>query len=54
MAFRKVEFIKDFAGKKKGDIYEADGQQTHQLVNNDKVAKYVSKDTNPKAVKKGK
>ena len=43
MAFIKVEFIKDFAGKKKGDIYEADGVQCHQLVNADKVAKYVKK-----------
>lgn len=41
MAFRKVEFTKDFAGKKKGDIYEADGLLTNILVNHDKVAKYV-------------
>jgi hypothetical protein len=38
---RKVEFIKDFATKKKGDVCECDSQLASQLVNVDKVAKYL-------------
>jgi len=38
---RKVEFIKDFATKKKGDVWECDSQLASQLVNVDKVAKYL-------------
>ena len=37
---RKVEFIKDFANKLKGDVWEYDSQLANQLVNIDKVAKY--------------
>lgn len=36
----KVEFITDFAGKKKGDVWECDSQLASQLVRIDKVAKY--------------
>jgi hypothetical protein len=35
----KVEFIKDFATKKKGDIAEYDSQLASYLVSIDKVAK---------------
>lgn len=38
---RKVEFTKDFATKKKGDKDSYDGMLANQLVNVDKVAKYV-------------
>jgi len=38
---RKVEFIKDFATKKKGDVWECDSQLASHLVNIDKVAKYI-------------
>ncbi len=38
----KIEFTKDFATKKKGDIFECDNQLANQLVNVDNVAKYVS------------
>lgn len=44
---RKVEFIKDFATKLKGDVWECDSQLANQLVNVDKVAKYYE----PKAKK---
>lgn len=45
---RKVEFIEDFANKKKGDTFECDGMLASHLVNVDKVAKYYKK---PKAKK---
>lgn len=38
---RVVEFTKDFATKKKGDKGTYDNSLASQLVNNDKVAKYV-------------
>lgn len=38
----KIEFTKDFATKKKGDLWECDGMLASQLVRVDKVAKYVS------------
>lgn len=38
---RQVEFTKKFATKKKGDVWECDGQLASQLVHQDKVAKYV-------------
>jgi len=37
---KKVEFIKDFATKLKGDVWECDSQLASHLVNIDKVAKY--------------
>lgn len=37
---KKVEFIKDFANKKKGDTFECDSMLANQLVNSDKVAIY--------------
>jgi len=37
---REVEFLKDFATKKKGDVWECDSQLASQLVHIDKVAKY--------------
>lgn len=36
----RVEFIADFATKKKGDVYNCDNMLASQLVNDDKVAKY--------------
>lgn len=41
---KKVEFTKDFANKKKGDILSCDGMLASQLVRVSKVAKYC-KDT---------
>ena len=35
-----VEFTVEFAGKKKGDLFECDSMLASQLVNIDKVAKY--------------
>ena len=35
-----VIFTKDFATKKKGDVWETNSQLASQLVNVDKVAKY--------------
>ena len=40
---RQVEFTKDFATKKKGDVDSYDGMLASQLVNVDKVAKYYTK-----------
>jgi hypothetical protein len=37
---REVEFIKDFAEKKKGDIIKCDSMLASYLVNIDKVAIY--------------
>jgi hypothetical protein len=49
---REVEFITDFANKKKGDVWECDSLLASQLVHNDKVAKYKEskskKDANSK------
>lgn len=49
---KKVEFTKDFATKKAGDVFTCDGQLASQLVNSDKVAKYVTKKAVKKATKK--
>ena len=38
---KKVEFIKDFAGKKKGDTASYDSILASELVNIQKVAKYA-------------
>lgn len=38
---KEVEFTKDFAAKKKGDKWVCDSMLAAQLVNQDKVAKYV-------------
>ena len=40
---REVEFIKDFANKKKGDTGKYDSQLASTLVNVKKVAKYVTR-----------
>lgn len=39
----EIEFIEDFATKKKGDIWECDSLLASHLVNIDKVAKYTKK-----------
>lgn len=39
----KIEFIKDFATKKKGDIWEGDSMLCSQLINEKKVAKKFKK-----------
>lgn len=39
-----IKFIKEFAGKKKGDILKCDGMLASQLVRIDKVAKYEKSD----------
>lgn len=41
---RKVEFVKDFATKKKGDVWECDSQLASRLVRDEKVAKFYKKD----------
>ena len=38
---REIEFIKDFAGKKKGDKDSYDSMLANQLVRIKKVAKYI-------------
>ena len=38
---KKVKFISPFAGKVKGDIMKCDSMLANQLVNIDKVAKYI-------------
>jgi hypothetical protein len=45
---RKVEFIKDFAAKKKGDVTEYDGQLASYLVHTEKVAKYYKEEPKKK------
>ena len=35
----KIQFTKDFATKKKGDVWECDSMLAHNLINKDKVAK---------------
>ncbi len=35
----KVQFTKDFATKKKGDIWECDSQLANRLIHKNKVAK---------------
>ena len=45
----EVEFIKEFADKKIGDIFKCDGQLASHLINVDKVAKlYKAKESKPK------
>ena len=36
----KVEFVKDFAAKKKGDVAEYDSQLASYLVHTEKAVKY--------------
>jgi Zn-finger protein len=48
---RKVEFISDFATKKKGDVWECDSLLASHLVHTDKVAKYVDEEVKPKVKK---
>ena len=36
---KKIQFIKDFATKKKGDIWECDSQLASRLIRDKKVAK---------------
>lgn len=38
----EIEFTKDFATKKKGDVFKCDSQLASQLINIDKVAKKVT------------
>ena len=38
---RKIQFIKDFANKTKDDVFECDSMLASQLVNEEKVAKYI-------------
>ena len=45
----KIEFIKDFATKKKGDQWECDSLLACDLINK-KVAKKISKKGRPKKV----
>lgn len=45
---RKVEFVKDFATKKKGEAWECDPMLASQLVHIDKVAVYVAEDQEEK------
>ena len=45
----EVEFIKEFADKKIGDIFKCDGQLAAHLISVDKVAKqYKAKEIKPK------
>ena len=41
----KIQFTKDFATKKKGDIWECDSMLAHNLIHKDKVAKKYKKVT---------
>ena len=41
----KIEFTKDFATRKKGDVWECNSQIASQLIHNDKVAKVYKKKT---------
>lgn len=46
---KKIEFIKDFANSKKGDILSnLDSMLASYLVNNEKVAKYYEEPTTQK------
>ena len=36
---KKIQFTKDFAIKKKGDVWECDSMLAHNLIHKDKVAK---------------
>lgn len=49
---REIEFLKDFATKKKGDTWKCDGLLASQLVRVDKVAKYVEEKPKGKKSKK--
>lgn len=56
---RSIVFIKDFANKVVGDIFNCDGMLASQLVNEDKVAEYCTDDavvdnSKPKKYKKEK
>jgi hypothetical protein len=44
----KVQFIKDFATKKKGDVFECGGMLASTLIHQDKVAKKYKKETDKK------
>lgn len=48
----KIEFIKPFANKKKGDFFDCDSMLASRLVRQDKVAKYVKADSKKKEAKK--
>jgi hypothetical protein len=41
---REVKFTKDFADKKKGDVFKCDGQLASHLVRVDKVAEFTKAD----------
>lgn len=38
---REVKFTKDFANKKKGEVFKCDGQLASHLVRVDKVAEFT-------------
>lgn len=44
----KIEFIKDFATKKKGETWDCDSMLASQLVRVEKVAKYYEKEKKAK------
>jgi len=48
MAKVKIEFTKDFATKKKGDVLEYNSQLASLLINRDKVAKVYKKKSKSK------
>jgi len=39
-----IIFIKDFAGRKKGDIWECDSMLANRLINDKVAKKYVKKE----------
>jgi DNA-directed RNA polymerase subunit M/transcription elongation factor TFIIS len=45
---KEIVFTKDFATKKSGEVWKCDSQLASQLVNGDKVAKYVVEKANSK------
>jgi hypothetical protein len=47
---RVVEFTTDFANKKTGEQFRCDGMLANQLVEGDKVARYVDGVESPTAV----
>lgn len=51
---KKVEFLVDFATKKKGDVWECASDLASQLVRVDKVAKYYEENLVTKGKKESK
>lgn len=50
----KIIFIKDFATRKKGDVWECDGQLAATLIAHDKVAEVYTEKSDKKDIKKAK